>query len=279
MLNIFRMHLYRVSKATSTFVLAIVMFVCLLFRLGLVHLIYDNPFHIDFNGLLVDGTVSQATLTPWSAHSFMVHQSSSLIICLTIFAIIFANCDFTRGFAKNTYSLFEKRSPLVMGKWTSLMTCITVVYAAFSLLTLGICAVFIPAFEGTEWGEYFSGLIVVYILLISMMTLVFFITNRFKSPAGGMVIGLLIASGTFQTLERLIDVLIAKACGENLIDAFAGTGNAFRLSDYCLDNVYLSYTPSMGSGDTTRTVIVALVYGGLALFLALWLSKKKDVRC
>ena len=93
------------------------------------------------------------------------------------------------------------------------------------------------------------------------------------------VIGILIATGTFQTVERLIDVLIARASGESLLDAFAGKGNAFRLSDYCLDNVYISYNPSMGSGDTVRTILVALVYGGLALFLAVWLSKKQDVRC
>lgn len=279
MLNIFRMHMYRVSKAKSTIVLAIVVVACLFIRFGLVHLLFDDPLHLEFGSVLVTGDTKQLDLTPSTVNSFCIQTSNSLIICLTVFAVIFSNCDFTRGFAKNTYSLYKSRTPLVMGKWTSLMTCVTGTYVVLSFFSLAVCGLLMPAFESKKWGEFFRGWVVVYILLISMMTLVFFITNRFKSPAGGMVIGILIATGTFQTVERVFDVIIAKASGEDLWEAFMGTGKAFRLSDYCLDNVYLSYSPSMGTADTVRTVLVALVYGGLALFLAVWLSKKKDVRC
>jgi len=279
MLNVFRMHMFRVSKAKSTFVLAIIMIACLFIRFGLAHLIFDDPLNLEFANVVVSGNPQKRAFTPSEVNAWCIQASSSLIICLTIFSVIFSNCDFTRGFAKNTYSLYKSRTPLVMGKWTALMTCISAVYVVFSLFSLAFCALLIPAFEARKWGEFVRGWIVLYILLISMMTLVFFITNRFKSPAGGMVIGILIATGTFQTVERLIDVLIAKASGESLIDAFAGTGKAFRLSDYCLDNVYNAYSASMGTGDTIRTVLVALVYGGLALFLAIWMSKKKDVRC
>ncbi len=279
MLNIFRMHMYRVSKAKSTIVLAIVMIACLFIRFGLAHLVFDDPLNLEFVSVFASGNSQSSALTPSQVNTWCIQASNSLIICLTIFSVIFANCDFTRGFAKNTYSLYKSRTPLVMGKWASLMTCITAVYVVFSFFSLAFCALLLPAFESKRWGEYIRGWIVLYILLISLMTLVFFITNRFKSPAGGMVIGILIATGTFQTVERLIDVLIARASGESLLDAFAGKGNAFRLSDYCLDNVYISYNPSMGSGDTVRTILVALVYGGLALFLAVWLSKKQDVRC
>lgn len=279
MLNIFRMHMYRVSKAKSTYVLAIVMAAGLLIRFGLAHLIFDDPLNLEFGGAVLTGNPQKTAFTPSVVNSWCIQSSNTLIICLTIFAVIFANCDFTRGFAKNTYSLYKSRTTLVMGKWVSLMTCISAVYVVFSFLSLGVCALLMPAFESRKWGEYFRGWIVLYILLISLMTLVFFITNRFKSPAGGMVVGLLISTGTFQTVERIIDVLIASASGESLIDAFLGKGNAFRISDYCLDNVYISYTSSMGAGDTIRTVLVALVYGGLALFLAIWMSKKKDVRC
>ncbi len=284
MLNVFRMHMYRVSKAKSTIVLGIVMMVSLLFALGMAYIIFDNPFNLRFGDVMVTVNPNGFEYTASVVMSFFVQTNSAFIICMTVFAVILTNCDFTRGFAKNTYSLFEHRATLVWAKWIALMTSVTAVYVVFSGLSLVLSALFVSAFEIGGWGEFIRGFIVLYILFVSLMTMVFWITNMFKSPAGGMVIGLLIATGVFQTIEKLLDLLILRISGGSGEDALStvvgvGSSNVFKISDYCLDNVFLSYSPSMGSADTTRTVIVALVYLALALGLTLLVAEKRDVRC
>ena len=96
-----------------------------------------------------------------------------------------------------------------------------------------------------------------------------------------MIMGILIATGIFVTGERLLDLLIARiggASAKEMTEVLAGTASYFRISDFCLDNVFVSYRGSMGAGDQIRTVVVSLVYLSLALGLTIYFSEKKDVR-
>ena len=98
-----------------------------------------------------------------------------------------------------------------------------------------------------------------------------------------MVIGIIIASGLLQTVERLIDILIANLSGANAQDILmdvvgVNEANYFKISDYCLDNVYLSYNAEMSSGDTVRSILVALAYIGFGLGLAILVNRKRDLK-
>ena len=266
MFNIFRMHMYRVSRAKSTIVIGILFIAFLFFGIGLAYLVYDK--YNSTMGSLVGTGSGLVSFTASDAQQFLVQGNNSFLILVMVFAVIFTNCDFTRGFVKNTYSMFEKRRPLVFAKWSALITCVTAIYVVYSFLAMVLSSLCISTFEFGSSTEFFRGFAVVYILLISMVTMAFWITSLFKSPSGGMIIGIMIATGIFATAELLISALIARIAGTD----------KFILAEYCLDYVFKTYNASMGTADTIRTLVVALVYLALALTMSVFLSDKKDVK-
>lgn len=266
MSNIFRMHMYRASKAVSTYVILIILAASLFMTLGLLVIAYDNPLTAMVTVTMTESGLEINRLTPTIVHMFYIQSSNTYLILVTVFAVIFTNCDFTRGFAKNTYSMFESRRTLVFSKWLALVTCISASYIVYSFAGLGLSAVCVKAFESARWGDYWVGFFVTYLCLISLVTMVFWITSLFKSPAGGMVIGILISSGTFALIEILIAGLFART-----------THLDINLADYFLDYAFMSYNGSIGTAATIRTICVALVYLGLALTMSVFLSDRKDV--
>ena len=273
--------MYRVSKATSTWVMGILLGVFMLLTLGLFAFIYNNPIVSFADAMSTTLNGESIRLYPSDAHYLFVQNNDALLILIAIFCVILTNCDFTWGFAKNTYCLFKKKTELVMGKWLAMVTCVSGVYIVCSLFGLLSSALFLRPFCAEAWDEYILGFFISYICLISLCTMVFFITSLLKSPAAGMIMGILIATGIFVTGERLLDLLIARIGGASsfeMTQVMAGTASYFRISDYCLDNVFVSYRGSMGAGDQIRTVIVSLVYLALALGLTIYFSEKKDVR-
>ncbi|MBO4928083.1 MAG: hypothetical protein J5379_07540 [Clostridiales bacterium] len=289
MFNVFRMHMYRTIKSRSTLVLGILLLAFIFTHLGLAYIVFEDPLNIQAGALFIRSTVAttKVEFTPDLVHMFFIQSNDTFIILLTIFAVLLTHSDFSKGFVKNTYGMFENKGKLVWSKWCAMVACSSIVYVAYSLLSLCLVAPLFKTFTSKYWEQYFREFFVVYICLIAMLTMVFLITSLFRSPAGGMVIGLIIASGLLQTLEKLVDIIIAKISGADLEQIMMsslgieeeGAEHFFRFSDYCLDNVYLSYSPSMGSSDTIRTVVVGLVYTAVALGLCILLARKRDVRC
>lgn len=284
MSKLIHMHLFRTSKAKSTYVIGILMLVFLVLTLGLAYIIFENPFGIEEElWELVIGKNSDGT-KPYMIHQFFVQGNSAFIILLTIFTVLMTTSDFTKGFVKNTYGIYKDKSIFVMAKWSAMVICVTVVYVVYSLMSLAAAGLIFSSFTSGDWSKYIESFLVIYVCLISLLSLVFMITSLFKSAAGGMVIGLILASGMMQTIEKLLDLLIAKLTGADMLEVVGETmgvteSSAFKISDYCIDNVFLSYSVDMSKGDTIRTVVVACVYAAIALGICTLLAKKKDVRC
>ena len=279
------MHMYRATKAKSTLVLGILFAAFILIDLVMAMILYDDILHLSISGAMVDASLNISRFSPSDAHNYFLTNSDAFNILLTIFAVIFTHSDYSKGFVKNTYCLFEQKWKLVWSKWTALMTWVTGIYVGYTLISVGLSALLLKSFENTGWGDFFRVFIVSYIGLVAFITLVFLITSLFRSPAGGMVIGIIIASGLLQTVERLIDILIASLNDVPIQDIFLDTvgmdggKDFFKISDYLLDNVYLSYSAASSSGDTVRTILVSVIYAVLALGLVMFLSRKKDVKC
>ena len=287
MYNLFRMHIYRTLKSKSTLVLGILLVVFTFLHLGLGYIVFEDPLNIQAGGLYIQSNGSDISLTPDLVHQFFIQGNSALLILLTIFTVLMTNSDITKGFVKNIYGMFEDKGKLVLAKWCAVMSSVTLVYLVTSIVSLGLAILcYRTSYESGNWDLYLIEFVVVYIGCIAMMTMVFLITSLFKSSAGGMVIGLVIASGILQSIERLIDVIIAKlsgATGKETIMAFTGLAEEgarkfFRISDYCIDNVFISFSPAMEQSDIARTVIVSAAYALIGLGLAVLLAKKRDVK-
>ncbi len=289
MSNLFRMHIYRASKAKSTKVIAILLGVFFTITMLLAYVFFENPFDFDEELLDVLSGVMGSGTVPYRIHSFFTQMNSPFIILMTIFTVLLVTSDFSKGYVKNIYGMFQDKSKFVFAKWSAMVACISVIYVAYSLLSIGISAIIFKSFEIKKMDLFFESFIVEYILLIALLTLVFMITSLFKSAAGGMVIGLILASGMMQSVEQLLDIIIAKITGQNLADAAMDTlggaigitekSGAFRISNYCIDNVFLSYHANMSYADTFRSIVVALAWTAFALAICTLLAKKKDVRC
>ncbi|MBR3057784.1 MAG: hypothetical protein IKG93_07410 [Clostridiales bacterium] len=282
MLNLYKMHLYRASKATSTLVIGILLGVFLIMNSLLAAFLFDDSMIMNLLGVTVEGTLS-GDVYPATVQIFHVNTSDAFNILITIFAVIFAHSDYSKGFIKNTYSLFEEKWKFDLAKWTSMITVVSGIYFAYSFLAVSSNTLLIRTVSASEWGEYFRVLFVSYLCFVAFVTMTYLITSLFKSAAGGMVIGIIIASGLLQTIEKLLDLLIAKLSGAHLEEMVmnavgVGSKSYFKISDYCLDNVYLSYGANSSTGDTVRTVIVALVYTALGLGLVMLFHRKKDIR-
>lgn len=287
MYNLFRMHIYRTMKSVSTLVLGILLVVFTFIHTGLGYLVFEDPLNIQAGGLFIQSNAGDISLTPDVVHQFFIQGNSAFLILMTIFCVLMTNSDITKGFVKNIYGMFEDKGKLVFAKWCAVMSSITLVYVVTSIVSLGLAILFYrSSFTSGNWDLYLIEFVVVYVCFLAMMTIVFLITSLFKSTAGGMVIGLVIASGILQSIERLIDVIIAKlsgASGKETIMAFAGVTEEgarkfFRLSEYCIDNVFISFSPEMGQSDIARTVIVSAAYALIGLGLAILLAKKRDVK-
>ena len=287
MYNLFRMHIYRTLKSKSTLVLGILLVVFTFLHLGLGYIVFEDPLHIQAGGLYIQSNGGDIEVTPDVVHQFFIQGNSALLILMTIFVVLLTNSDITKGFVKNIYGMFEDKGKLVFAKWCAVMSFVTLVYLAVSVVSMGLAFVFYrTSFTPGNWDLYLIELFVVYIGCIAMMTMVFLITSLFKSAAGGMVIGLVIASGILQSIERLVDVIIAKisgATGRETLMAFTGITEEggrkfFRISEYCIDNVFISFSPSMPDADIARTVIVSAAYALIGLGLAVLLAKKRDVK-
>ena len=153
MFNVFRMHMYRVSRSRSTYILAGLMFVFLLLTFGLAFIIFDDPLGLNVTQAFMTANGSAATISPAVLHRFFIQSNDSVIILLTIFGVLLTYSDFSKGFVKNTYSMFEHKSKLVLAKWGALVACVTVTYVALSLLGLGLGAL-LRSFEPGEWDAY-----------------------------------------------------------------------------------------------------------------------------
>lgn len=209
MFNLYTMHMYRASKAKSTVVLGILFAVFIVIDLVLALILYDDILNISITGAMVDGSMNLTSFTPSDVHNYFMTNSDAFNIVLVIFAVIFTHADYSKGFVKNTYCLFEQKWKLVWAKWTALITWVTGIYVAYTVISVGLCALILKSFTNSGWGDFFRVFVVTYIALVAFITMVFLITSLFRSPAGGMVIGIVIASGILQFVERLMDVLIA----------------------------------------------------------------------
>ncbi|MBO4496164.1 MAG: hypothetical protein J5752_09950 [Clostridiales bacterium] len=284
MFNLYKMHMYRASRATSTLVLGILFAVFLFINSALASFVFGNALELMLGGG-ISATTNFTNEYVYAAeiHNFFINTSDAFNILITIFTVIFVHSDYSKGFIKNTYNLFEEKWKFVVAKWTSLMTWVSGVFWAYSFLSIAISAIILDKFRFEQIGDYLRVAMVTWLGLVAFLTIVFLITSLFKSAAGGMVIGIIIASGLLQTIEKLLDLLIAKLAGANLQDMVmnavgVGEKSYFKISDYCLDSVYLSYSAEMGAGDTVRTILVFLAYIALGLGLVILFVRKRDVR-
>ena len=70
MFNVFRMHMYRVSRSRSTYILAGLLFVFLLLTFGLAFIIFDDPFKLNVATVFTGLSGKSESVSPAVLHRF-----------------------------------------------------------------------------------------------------------------------------------------------------------------------------------------------------------------
>ncbi|MBR3057786.1 MAG: hypothetical protein IKG93_07420 [Clostridiales bacterium] len=263
MLNLIQMNLYRMKKAVSTWVLAIVAVAIAVLDFSIMKIYVDDPFGwglAEITGM-EGGMDMMKTIT-----GFL--RGTDLLIVLSIFVVIFTNAEQKCGFDKNIIGITKHKWKQTLSRWLSAMIGVTAIMAlAYGTFT-GLSVIFMNSFSAGDMVAYGKLMLIVYLFYAAFSAVFFFFTTAFKSSAGGLVPSLLITTGVLSLITKLLD-LGAERLFHN---------PKYLPSDFFLEGAYAAVSPDASNGTILRVVVTAAVYLVVALGLSMFMQQKRDVR-
>lgn len=258
------MNLYRMSKAVSTKVIAIVWIFLTLFNFGVMKIVVDDPFNIM-------SEADKATLATSSVASDLIQSlfvSSNFLIILSVFVVLFANAEHKCGFDKNLIGITNHKWKHALARWISAVIGMTVLMVVSSLIYLGTCALFLNAFELGSLATLAKVCGIVYMGMVTFSAIFFFFTTLFKSSAGGLVPSLIISLGILFMIEKLLDFLFNKVFGST----------DYVPSDFLFDSKFLNFDMDAGRNAIIFLGVLCLVYTVLTVGGSMLLQQRRDVK-
>lgn len=300
MLNAIRMDLYRMLKIKSTWILLIVLVVTtflsvLMINVAVVLIDYasstDNElaseigeefsygFEIGYSSaadMMGDETVPSAEEVISNPEMLLTADSlcvaegtgATYLILMTIFMVLFVNGESKSGFLKSISNHVPSKGVLIVSK----MLCALIF--DIIMVVIGTATIYLSLliFSGTDSFTDFSKTLFVsgmFILInISFAALVMLITVLTRSSSGGMVTGLIIATGFSSLLIKVIDWAISEISGSD----------SFTISDYILSTSNMQISATMEQQDIIRTIVVAVVWMVVSFVGSILLYSKRDIK-
>ena len=263
MRNLIKMNLFRMRKAVSTWVLAIVAVAIAILDFGIMKIYVDDPFNWGLGEIIQmeSGMDMMKTIT-----GFL--RGTDLLIILAIFVVIFTNAEQKCGFDKNIIGITKNKWKQTLCRWLSAMIGVTAImavsYGTFTLLSV----VFMNSFVLGDMLAYGKIMLIVYLFYAAFSAVFFFFTTVFRSSAGGLVPSLLITTGVLSLISKLLDL------GANKL-----FNNPKLLpSDFFLEGAFSAVSNEASNGTLIRVVVTAAVYIVVALGLSMFIQQKRDVR-
>jgi ABC-2 type transport system permease protein len=193
----------------------------------------------------------------------LVQGVAPIAMLMAIFVAIFLTAEFTHGTMKNTLS---KGSVRIKVYFSKLITC------GFVCLVMLLVSWIIVLIIGTIlWGFNPQGIgawtVIAYLLLILLLTLAYtavftFVAMSIRSNGGTVAINVIV-SVMMSTLLGLVDRII---------------GHNVDLTKYWLDGPISSLSYTSTSGDVVQAIVVAAVWGVVAIVVGIVLFQKRDVK-
>lgn len=266
MFNLIKMNLYRMSRAVSTWVIAIIT-VCFAFmQFGSLKLIFDDPFNM-FDGS-ASSMVSFDRLDGVSAVSTFL-QNSNVLIILAVFVVLFANAEHKCGFDKNLIGLSKNRWKQTLARWISAVIGMTALIAVGFGVMFGLTALFVDAFTLGSAVAMFKSLGLMYLGAVAFSAIFFFFTTLFNNSVGGVVSSLVISLGIFSLIEMLLDMAVKKIFSSPKV----------LPTDIFYDSVFMNFSHADASSKAILIFAgISVAYIALSLFGSMLLQQKRDVK-
>ena len=266
MINLIKMNLYRMSRAVSTWVMAIVVAVFGFMQFGSLKLFLDDPFN------LFDGTGSELlgyeTLDGVKTVSTFL-QNSNILLILAIFVVLFVNAEHKAGFDKNIIGITKNRWKQTLARWISAVIGMTCLILLGYAIMLGLCALFINNFAFGAVAPMLKSLGLMYLGAVAFSAIFFFFTTLFNSSVGGVVSSLIISLGILSLIEMLLDLLVKKIVANP----------KFLPTDIFYDSVYINFNHAGASTKAIMIfVLISVAYIVLTVGGSMILQQRRDVK-
>ena len=192
-------------------------------------------------------------------------QLGDFALYLAIFAVLFANGDFSTGFIKTIAGQVKSRGMLAISKFISVVIY-TIGYIAFyTLIAIVDCIIFFDEVRVPDMGELIKYMLLMLYMYIAMIFLITAIALIFRSNLIGIIGGILISTGLLSAILGLVNILLDKLN----ID--------IDLKKYTVTGSITSVTLTGDLSDYTRQIIVCAVYIVVSLIATIISYNKRDV--
>ncbi|MBR5426597.1 MAG: hypothetical protein K6E26_01680 [Clostridiales bacterium] len=266
MFNLIKMNLYRMSRAVSTWVMAIVAVLFGIMQFSSLKLMLDDPLNMfDGSGTQMLGyTVLNGVRT---VATFL--QNSNVLIILAIFVVMFTNAEHKCGFDKNIIGITKHKWKQTLARWISAVIGMTALIILGYSVMLGLSALFIDNFAFGSVAAMFKALGLMYLSAVTFSAIFFFFTTLFNNSVGGVVSSLIISLGILNLFELILDLLVKKIVSDPKV----------LPTDFFYDAVFINFNLEDLAVKTTMIfVVTSVIYIVLALGGSMMLQQRRDVK-
>ena len=199
------------------------------------------------------------------------------IMFTTIVLIIFSTSETKRGFIKNAAGCVKDRAHMVLSKMIigAVINVIYVIeYAVIAAISISLSAVISGRslqWEGLPQGKAMENVgfyILCFCVNIAFITMILLIHEVFRSRSIGVVLAFILTSGL---IEQMIHGCVY------LIRQFFGILEDFNIGKYLLqENINEGFGKAAYFPENVGIMCLIYIFG--CTILAVWVSRKKDIR-
>lgn len=239
--------------------------------------IVNADIEIKTGKAVTDSEKEKLTVKISTVEFFGNYFNGEILLFLGIVLVIFCTCETRFGFVKNAAGSVSDRGFMPLSKMI-IGIVITVIYileyaAIYASVQLIMALIrgnkieyeALPVGDGPKFVEFLLITALVYITFIAMTTALHELTHN---RALGIVLAFVFSTSL---LEQLLEGLMS------LLQRFLGVFEGVEIKKYMLmTNVYDGYLSENYHPGTT--IVLSLVYIAVFTFLAVFISRKKEIR-
>ena len=281
MLNLMKMEMTRVFKSKYALIIFLATILTFFITVGLVDYTSKNIDNFqenvvdsrdeNNNGVKVDVDKNQIEKLTDSGEDFVISSfsQSTYLIFLIIFGALFFTNPYANGFVKNFLGMCKSKRSYIIATFI-IASLFVIVSFALSAAILTVTGPYINngMLKFTDYPRMFKILFVELISHISYLAVMLLVATLTRSTAKTLMFTLLYPTIFFNLLRGL---------GDQLLSLFINLPDDFSIANYLNIGNIISTRFASNNAELTRSFIVAIIIGSIAIILSSVIINKKDI--
>ncbi len=281
MLNLIKMEITRVFKSKYVYFIFFASLLTFFITVGLVDYTSKNIDNFEesvvdttgdnSNGVKVDVDKSGLESLTDSGEDFVISSFSqtTYLIFLIIFAALFFTNPYANGFVKNFLGMCKSKSSYIMATFIVASLFVIVSFAiGAAILTIAGAYINNGMLKFTDYPRLFKVLFVELISHISYLAVILLVATMTRSTSKTLM---------FTFLYPTIFFNFLKGIGDQFLSLFTNLPDDFSIANYVNIGNIISTNFSSTNAELTRSLVVAILIGTIALTLSSVIINKKDI--